>query len=67
MTIKDHRFRSLTKAVFKAFMGPLRIQDPSHVRIREKEWAIAQEVFHPPNPWSIKDANTFMAKNLTYS
>ena len=46
-------------------MGPPKKHDPTHVKLREMGWAIAQRVFYPPNVWLTKDANTFMIKNLT--
>ena len=48
-----------------AFLGPPKKHDPTHVKLREMGWAMAQRVFHPPDVWLTKDANAFMAKNLT--
>ena len=50
---------------FSAFAGPPKKCDPSHVKLRETGWAMAQRVFHPQDVWLTKDANAFMAKNLT--
>ena len=57
--------KSSAKAVLIAFMGPPIIEDPFPVWLQETGWTMAKEVFHPPNSWPTKDANTFMVKNLT--
>ena len=46
-------------------MGPPKKEDPTHVRLQETGWEMAQRVFHPPDVWLTKDASTFMVKNLT--
>ena len=51
--------------VLAAFSGPPKKRDPTHVKLRETGWAMAQRVFHPLDVWLTKDANAFMAKNLT--
>ena len=51
--------------VFAAFLRPPKKRDPTHIKLRETGWAIAQRVFHQLDVWLTKDANAFMTKNLT--
>ena len=63
--MKNPRKRKAASEVFSAFLGPPKKRDPSHVKLREMGWAMTQRVFHPTDVWLTKDANAFMAKNLT--
>ena len=65
--IVDSRKRKAYSEVYTAFIGNPRKRDPSHVKLLEAGWAMAKRVFHPPEAerWPTKEANTFMAKNLT--
>ena len=46
------------------FAGPSKRRDPSHVKLREIGWSMAQKVFQSSDVWPTKDANAFMAKHL---
>ena len=63
----DSRKHKANQEVYTAFIGNPRKRDPSHVKLQEAGWAMAKRVFHPPEAerWPTKEANTFMAKNLT--
>ena len=63
----DSRKHKAHTEVFNAFIGHLKKCDPSHVKLKETDWAMAKRVFHPPEAegWPTKEAFAFMAKNLT--
>ena len=63
--IKDPKHKRAARADNKAIIWPPKNDDPTHVKLLEKGWALAQQVFHPPDPWLTKDANAFINKNLT--
>ena len=65
--IVDSRKCKAYSEVYTAFIGHPKRRDPSHVKLLEAGWAMAKRVFHPPEAerWPTKEANTFMAKNLT--
>ena len=64
-SIKDTRQCKACADVFAAFSGPPKKRDPTHVKLGETGWAMAQRVFNPQEVWPTKDANTFMVKYLT--
>ena len=63
-SIRNSRKRKAFAKVLAPFSGPPKKGDPTHVKLREKGWVMAQRVFHPQEVLLTKDANTFMAKNL---
>ena len=64
-SIKDPKKCEASEDVLDAFSGPPKKHDPTHVKLKGMGWAMAQRVFHPKDVWLTKDANVFMAKNLT--
>ena len=63
--IADSRKHKANMEVYNAFIGHPKKHDPSHVKLRETGWAMAQMMFHSQEVWLTKDANVFMVKNLT--
>ena len=63
--IRNPKKHKASSQAFAAFSGPAKKHDPTHVKLREMGWAMAQRVFHPPDIWLTKDANAFMTKKLT--
>ena len=63
--IRDSRKHKASEDVLDTFSGPPKKCDPDHVKLKGTGWTMAQRVFHPSDVWPTKDANAFMAKNLT--
>ena len=63
----DSRKHKANQEVYTAFIGHSRKHDPSHVKLQEAGRAMAKRVFHPleAERWPTREANAFMAKNLT--
>ena len=61
-SIRNSRNRKAFAKVLAPFLGPPKKSDPTHGKIRETGWAMAQRVFHPPEAerWPTKDAKAFM-------
>ena len=64
-TIRNPKKRKASALVFATFSGPPKKCEPTHVKLRETGWAMAQRVFHPQKVWLTKDANAFMTKFFT--
>ena len=62
--IRNSKKHKASSQAFAAFSGPPKKHDPTHVKLREMGWAMAQRVFHPPDIWLTKDANAFINKKL---
>ena len=62
---KDSRQLKATDEVIEAFSGPPKKCDPSHIKLKERGWTMAQRVFRASDAWLTRNANAFMAKNLT--
>ena len=64
-SIRNSRKHKACAEVLAEFLCLTKKRDPTHVKLRETGWAMAQRVFHLPEVWLTKHANAFMAKNLT--
>ena len=65
-SIKKPRKCEASRDVLDAFSGPPKKKcDPDHIRLKGTGRGMAQRVFNPAHVWQTKDANAFMAKNLT--
>ena len=45
-------------------LGSSRVDEPNLVKLGPTGWAVARKVFYPPQQWTTKDCNAFMAKHL---
>ena len=45
-------------------LGSSHVDESNLVRLGCAGWAVASEVFHPPQQWTTKDCNAFIAKHL---
>ena len=50
-SIRNSRNRKAFAKVLAPFSGPPKKGDPTHVKLREMGWAMAQRVFHPQEVW----------------
>ena len=64
LTTKVSKKRKATDEIIEVFAGNPKKRDPSHIKLRETGWSMAQKVFQSSDAWPTKDANAFMAKNL---
>ena len=64
LATKVSKKRKATDEIIEVFAGPSKKRDPSHVKLREIGWSMAQKVFQSSDVWPTKDANAFMAKHL---
>ena len=65
VAIKNLKKRKASSEVLAALTGPPAKRDPTNVKLKGTGWAMAQRLFDPQDVWLTKDANAFMAKNLT--
>ena len=57
--------QDVTSEVLEVFMGQHPQEDPNIIKLKEAGMTLARMVFYPKEPWPLKEANTYLNKNLT--
>ena len=55
----------MTEDVLGAIVGPPPHRHPILIQLKEADMALARRVFHPKEPWHLKEGNSYIIKHLS--